>query len=350
MTSAIDMAAEREGMSSFLAAPARKKSDISDSLCRKKNDAIRVNAETRLMMTFKQLEAVYWVVRAGGFAPAASRLHTTQSAISKRVQELESLFQTPLFERSSRTARLTEKGEEMYAVARRLLEQRDAAMEQFLRPEVIERRLRIGVTELTAMTWLPRLVSRVQAVYPRVAIEPDVDSSVALRDKVLEEQLDLCIVADAFEDPRLASLRVGEVELAWMCKPGLVDIDKPLRLHELSRYRLLLQSNMSGTGRVVDRWLSSRGMRFTGVLNSSNMLAMIGMTVSGLGVTYLPQRCLQPMVDAGMLAVVRVTPGLPDTRYVALFPRDRSSTFVKSIAMLAQETCDFTRMFQTQTA
>jgi DNA-binding transcriptional LysR family regulator len=300
------------------------------------------------MLTFKQLEAVYWVVRAGGFAPAAKKLHTTQSAVSKRVQELEALFQTPLFERSSRTARLTEKGEEMYAVARRLLEQRDAAVEQFQRPEVIERRLRIGVTELTAMTWLPRLVSRVQAFYPKVAMEPDVDSSVALRDKVLEEQLDLCIVADAFEDPRLSSQRVGEVELAWMCKPGLVETAKPLQLHELSAHRLLLQSSMSGTGRVVDRWLSARGMRFTGVLSSSNMLAIIGMTVSGLGLTYLPRHCLQPMVDAGMLSLVKVTPGLPRTHYVALHLSDQRSSFVKSIIKLAQECCDFDRMFQTE--
>ena len=40
------------------------------------------------MMTFKQLEAIYWVARLGGFAQAATKLHATQSAISKRVQEL----------------------------------------------------------------------------------------------------------------------------------------------------------------------------------------------------------------------------------------------------------------------
>lgn len=62
------------------------------------------------MITFKQLEAVFWVVQLGGFAPAANKLHTTQSAVSKRVQELESLFETPLFDRSLRSARLTEKG------------------------------------------------------------------------------------------------------------------------------------------------------------------------------------------------------------------------------------------------
>lgn len=32
-------------------------------------------------MTFKQLEAVYWVVQLGGFAQAANKMHTTQSAV-----------------------------------------------------------------------------------------------------------------------------------------------------------------------------------------------------------------------------------------------------------------------------
>ena len=109
-------------------------------------------------MTFKQLEALYWIAMLGGFAQAANHLHTTQSAISKRVHELEQLFDTELFDRSQRTARLTEKGEEMFVLAKSLLEQRDAAIEQFAKPEVVARRVRLGVTELTAMTWLPQFV------------------------------------------------------------------------------------------------------------------------------------------------------------------------------------------------
>ncbi|MFL6694790.1 MAG: LysR family transcriptional regulator [Ramlibacter sp.] len=300
-------------------------------------------------MTFKQLEAIYWVARLGGFAQAATKLHTTQSAISKRIQELESLFHTPLFDRTLRTARLTDKGEEMFAVAQRLLGQRDAAIEQFQRPEVIERRLRLGVTELTAMTWLPRLVQRIEAFYPKVVIEPDVDTSVALRDKLLADELDIVIVPDAFEDPRCEARRVGELEMAWMCKPGMVDASRPLRMHELARYRLLTQSNKSGVGMVVDRWLGAQGMKLPVSLVSNNMLALISMTVSGLGVTYLPWWCLQPMIDTGMLATIKVTPGLPVTRYVALYRSDQRSTLIASVTMLAQESCDFARMFQTDT-
>jgi len=63
------------------------------------------------MMTFKQLEAVFWIVKAGGFSQAAVRLHTSQAAVSKRVQELESSFDIQIFDRSGRSARLTERGE-----------------------------------------------------------------------------------------------------------------------------------------------------------------------------------------------------------------------------------------------
>jgi DNA-binding transcriptional LysR family regulator len=135
------------------------------------------------MLTFKHLEALYWVVELGGFAQAAARLHTTQSAVSKRVQELEELFDAPLFDRTLRKARPTDKGLEMHLIAKELLEQRDAAVERFSRPEVIERRLRIGVTEVVAMTWLPALLSRITQAYPKVIIEPEAGAMMPLREK-----------------------------------------------------------------------------------------------------------------------------------------------------------------------
>jgi len=302
------------------------------------------------MMTFKQLEAIYWVARLGGFSQAAHKLHTTQSAVSKRVQELELLFDTPLFDRSLRTARLTDKGEEMLVLARKLLEQREAAVEQFVRPEVMERRVRIGVTELTAMTWLPRLVNLIQRSYPKVIIEPDVDSSVSLREKMLADETDLVIVPDVFEDQRVATKRLGAVENAWMCKPGTVPTRKPLRLHELAKHRLLTQGDKSGTGLVYERWFKEMGVQPSNTIVSSNLIAIIGMTVSGLGVSHLPRKCMQPMVQAGMLEILKVSPALPPVSYVAVYKNEQRSTLIDSIILLAQECCDFTQVFQTEAA
>jgi DNA-binding transcriptional LysR family regulator len=299
------------------------------------------------MMTFKQLEAFCAVVQSGGFAQAANRLYTTQSAVSKRIQELESAFEIVLFDRSLRTARLTEKGEEMFMVARRLLEQRNQAVEQFQRPEVLERHIRIGVTELTAMTWLPRLVSAIQHRYPKVIIEPYVDASVTLKEKLLSDQVDLMIVPQIFEDQRFISKKIGVVEHALMCKPSLVNNRTRIRVQELSDYRLLTQDSRSGTGQLYNQWLRSVGIEPENTIFSNSLVTLIGLTISGMGISYLPRKCLKGMIDSGALKLLQISPALPSTPYTAIYRGDRQSTLIDSISTLAQETCDFGTIFQS---
>ena len=59
------------------------------------------------MINLRQLLALHWIERLGTFERAAEHLNTTQSAISKRIQELEASTGLQLFDRSQRGARLT---------------------------------------------------------------------------------------------------------------------------------------------------------------------------------------------------------------------------------------------------
>jgi DNA-binding transcriptional LysR family regulator len=297
-------------------------------------------------MTFKQLEALYWIARLGSFSEAAARLHATQSAISKRVQELELQFDVELFDRSRRTARLTEKGEQLFALARDLLDKRDEVVETFGREDVAERRIRIGVTELTAMTWLPRFVDAVQGAYSRIIIEPDVDMGLVLRDKLAADETDIVFVPDGPANAELVAKPLGKVENAWMCKPGFVSGKKSMRLQALAAHRLLTQGEKSGTGIEYARWLRSLNVQPGNTLVCNNLVALLALTVSGLGVSYLPRECLHQMVQAGMLEVLDVKPALPPVKYVALCKKDRQSALFASLIQLARHTCDFTLMFQ----
>ncbi|MEP9375997.1 LysR family transcriptional regulator [Aquabacter sp. CN5-332] len=299
------------------------------------------------MMTFKQLEALYWIDHLGGFAAASRHLHTTQSAISKRIQELENVFDTELFDRGRRGAWLTEAGKQVLELAKDLLEQRDAAMERFSRLEMIRRQVRLGVTELTALTWLPRLIGAIRERYAGVSIEPDVDLSTNLRDKLLAGELDIVIVPDTMKDPRVTWTKLGAVENAWMCRPGLVPVDKPLAMHDLERYTLLTHAEKSGTGLLYDRWLRTQGVNPAHTIRTNSLVALISMTVSGLGVSYLPRTCVGWLIDTGMLEVVRTRRPPPEVRYVALRRADSESVLLAALVALAQEHCNFSRMFQT---
>lgn len=299
------------------------------------------------MLTFKHLEALYWVVELGGFAPAAVRLHTTQSAVSKRVQELEEFFDTPLFDRTLRRARPTEKGIEMHLLAKGLLDHRDIAIESFTRPEAIERRLRIGVTEVAAMTWLPALLSKIAVEYPRVTVEPEADAMVPLRDKLLAGDLDLIVVPAEIDDARLAKDVVGEVTMAWMCKPGLLE-RKTLNLEQVMRATFLEEGQRSGSGRILNRWLKTVGQQPSRSIVSSNLVTVVSMTVAGLGVSRLPQDCLKPLIDVGMLQVLKVKPLAPNVTYVATYKKDTANAFLVSIVRLIKDCCDFSQAFRIQ--
>ena len=65
------------------------------------------------MLTFKQIEAAYWISKLGSFHAAAKRLNTTQSTVSKRIAELEKYLSIEIFDRSNKTTQLTIKGREL---------------------------------------------------------------------------------------------------------------------------------------------------------------------------------------------------------------------------------------------
>jgi len=298
------------------------------------------------VFTFKQLEAIYWIVETGGFAQAAARLHTTQSAISKRIRELESSFDAPLFDRSQRAASLTEKGEIMFVVAKQFLEQRERAVNQIGNPASFARRLRIGITELTALTWMPQLCAQIQTHFPSVIIEPTVEMSSTLKDRLLADELDLIIVPDAFVDSRLASSSIGSVENSWMCKPGMIKKHAgKIGVSELATQQLLTQGDKSGTGLLYERWFRKMGFTPRSSIVCNSLLALLGMTVSGLGISYLPRKCLQSLITSGLLEEIDSTPVLPPANYVAMYLWEKKSTFIPSVIMLAQNCCDFSKLF-----
>ena len=297
------------------------------------------------MITFKQLEALYWIARLGSFAAAAEKLYTTQSAISKRVQELETQFRVEVFDRSKRTARLTEKGTEILRYATSLLEQRDQFIERASSSEVLIRHFSLGVTELTAMSWLPRLVQRVRSEFPRVNIEPEVDLSASLFERLMNETIDLIVIPDVFSDSRCVSVPLATVENAWMAAPEVYTGDEPLGYEDLARFTMLMQGTRSGTGLVYGRWLVEHGVGVARSIPCESLVAQVGFTVSGLGVSYLPVPAMAPLLQAGRLRRLPVKAQLPQVRYAAYYRSDRDSNFRKRVSELARESCNFRSFF-----
>ncbi|WP_144630785.1 LysR family transcriptional regulator [Bordetella genomosp. 13] len=295
------------------------------------------------MITFKQLEAFYWSVELEGFEPAAMRLNTTQSAISKRLQELEGILGFPLFDRTRRKAQVTPRGEKLRLLAREALEVRTRILDMSRADFVEPRTVRIGVTELTAMTWLPGLVQRVHGSYPTISLEPSVGSSVSLAAKLMAGELDLVVAPDAFRDAGLAVLPLEAVEYAWICSPAYLDDDEQLPLKTLAGYTIIEQRHESGLGALVDQWLDAQQVRFTHTLSSSSLTASASLTLAGLGICYLPRRLFEQDLQAGHLRIIRSKPSMPHIPYAVLYAKAHADDLLRYVATMATEECDFSR-------
>lgn len=297
------------------------------------------------MITFKQLDAIYWVAELGSFEAAANKLHTTQSAISKRIQELEDAFGVALFDRSRRSARLTDKGLELLTLSKELLERRDHLVERVSDESVIHRHFRIGVTELTGLTWLPNLIERIRERFPRLNIEPSIELSSDLFHKLENDKLDMIVVPDVFSDTRFVSEPLKSVENVWMAAHGTVAEGRKLTLAEVAEFTVLTQGSHSGTGLIYERWFSQHGARMRNPLVSDYLLAQVGLTLAGVGVSYLPRHCLDFLVRRQMLQVLATKPGLPRVQYSALYRSDRHASLNETVAALAKDTCNFDRLY-----
>src|SRR3546814_18228189 len=108
---------------------------------------------------------------------------------------------------------------------------------------------------MSALSWLPRLVTAIQEAHPTLILEPEVDMSRNLYDRLLDETIDLIVIPDAFSDPEVTSLRLAEVSNVWTARPGTVRSGRALDCRELSEQTILPQSGRSGSSLLLSKWL-----------------------------------------------------------------------------------------------
>lgn len=296
------------------------------------------------MTTFRELEAFVAVADLGSFEKAARSLATSQSNISRQIGSLEESFDKPLFDREQRAARLTMEGQEVLRLARAILRQRANLAERFGEPQLVSVTLRLGVTELVALTWLGRFLAELRRRYPRMRVEPEVAPSGVLQPRLRNGQLDIAIVLDAIRTTEMARLPIGAARFGWYCSCEL-PVASELSLSAFERETVLLQGDVPPGGSVMARWLLERGVQPANTVQIESLVALAGICAAGLGVAGLPLAIAQGLVTAGSLRKIDIPIGSPELEYIALVRIDAISDLHRTVAAIARERCDFQTSF-----
>ncbi len=134
------------------------------------------------------------IARQGGFSAAAERLHLTQTAVTARIQKLESYLNCKLFERHRTGARLTPDGEAFLIFANQMMQTWDNAQSSLPRLGGARQILRIGGETSLCNPLVVRWVARLRECMSSFTVNAKIDSHDILLDQLERGELDVALV------------------------------------------------------------------------------------------------------------------------------------------------------------
>ena len=246
-------------------------------------------------MDTPELIAFVQVADAASFSAAADQLHLTQSAVSRRIANLERRLEARLFDRIGRNVTLTEAGRTLLPRAQRILSQIEDSRTLVKNLQgAVGGSLILGTSHHIGLHRLPEVLRDFSRSHPEVSLELRFLDSEAAYDALLSGQLELAVVTLAPTDvPPLSSRTIWTDPLVFAAAPEHPLARRPgPSLAELGRHRAVLPGSGTYTGRIATALFAAAGIRLDATM-STNYLETIRMMASiGLGWTVLPETML----------------------------------------------------------
>lgn len=286
------------------------------------------------MVDFKSLETFVWVANLRSFRGAAEKLHTTQPAVSMRIAQLEEDLGVRLLERDRRLVSPTEKGQLLLGYADRLIRLRAEAVDAVGDRTTMRGMVRLGVSESIVHTWLPTLVERVNAAYPNLELEIEVDISPNLRDRLVAKDLTLALLLGPISNPGIHSRPLCSFPLAFVAGERIRFAKKTVPLAELAKWPIITFSRNTQPYIVVRELFDRAGLQPT-IHASASLATVVRMALDGIGVAVIPPAILANVVPEKRLRPLAAEAPLPSLNFVVGWPSTPDSFAAQKVAEIA---------------
>ncbi|MDF1728880.1 MAG: hydrogen peroxide-inducible genes activator [Sulfitobacter sp.] len=264
--------------------------------------------------TLKQLRYFESLAAQGHFGRAAETCAISQPALSVQIRELEAQLGQPLFERGSRSVRLSAFGETVAPRVREILRGCDALGEMARSAEDdLTGPFRLGIIPTIAPYLVPRLIARLAHSHPGLDLHLRETLTPKLVAELASGQLDCALLALPLGEPGLTEMPLFEEEFL-LVRPRAAEGQPVPALHDLAQERLLmLEEGHCFRDQVLAFCNAPRGGPQRG-LEGSSLSTLVQMVGSGIGVTLIPQMAREVEERAAPVSCARFSGTRPKRR------------------------------------
>ena len=249
-------------------------------------------------MDNQNLKAFITVANSGSFSESAEQLHLTQSAISKRIAQLEQQIGKKLFDRIARQVTLTEAGTELLPRALRILQEYENALQAIndLSGEA-SGTLRLAISHHLGLHRLPPVLKQFAQKYPKVKLDIEFMDSEKAYEQVLHGQSEVAVITLALESHHnIHSQKIWIDPLRFICAQDhpLAELKKP-KLKDLAEYPIILPGLNTYTGRIIQNLFQQEGIPLKAPMSTNYLETISTMVEIGLGWSVLPETLVREL-------------------------------------------------------
>jgi DNA-binding transcriptional LysR family regulator len=253
--------------------------------------------------TLDQLRTLIAVIEEGSFSAAARKLHRVQSAVSTAMANLETQLGVPLWDRSTKVARLTDQGQAVLAAARKVCTEVDGLRKLAAGMVLgLEASVSLCVDMLFPVTALVDLCKQFRDEFPSVDLRVDTQTMTGVSARVIEGSATIGVAAPMGVAAGLERKVLTTIQMVPVVAPDhpLASVRGPISTARLRDAIQLVLSELHGEGHPDQAVLSSRTWRVRDLHTKHAMLR------AGLGWGNLPAHLVRDDVAARRLVRIRV--------------------------------------------
>ncbi|WP_328666533.1 LysR substrate-binding domain-containing protein [Streptomyces sp. NBC_00322] len=257
-------------------------------------------------MQFQQLLYFVAVAEARHFTHAAERVHVSQPSLSQQIRALEKELGAELFSRARGNIALTEAGEALLPLARRILADADTARHEVQELVQLRRgRVRLGATPSLCTGLLPDVLRAFHDLHPGIELLIEESGSHDLVRELARGFLDLALIVLPLPpaSPALTTVELLREDLVVVSSPSASGPRRPVRIADLRDQPLVMFRHGYDLRELTVAACRAEGFEPGFTVEGGEMDAVLGFVRAGLGIAVVPS-----MVADRAGSDLRVTP------------------------------------------
>ena len=267
------------------------------------------------------LRAFLAVADFASFRAASDQVHLSQSAVSRRIDKLESALGVALFSRTTRKVELTTVGRAFVPRARNVMRELEQALVGI--EDVTERisgQVTVACVPSAVGYFLPVAIKQFHASYPRVRIRLIDESSAEILVAVARGDADFGLTYIGTQEPDIDFEPLLEERFVVACPLGHpLGRRKRVTWAELARHECLTIAHGSGNRFLIDQALSHVEHKPQWFCEVQHVPALVSLVEAGLGLGVVPRMAMPPRGHSGLVSIPLEGPRV--TRVIGLIRR-----------------------------